>query len=407
MSASTELSFPRLTTNVLATQRIYTIDALRGITILVMIFVNELAGVGGLPGWMKHAAADADSMTFVDVVFPSFLFIVGMSVPFAISARLSKESSLQKLMQHTLSRTIGLLVLGVFMVNAEGGFDEQSMAISLSLWSLLFCICAILVWNQYTFPNKTISLALRLAGVLGLIALAFLYKSADGGGMKPQWWGILGLIGWAYLFSTVFYLISRGMILPLLLIILLCIVFFFLGDEYGGSGNSFFAFLSSQKGHATHTAIVLCGVVVSLLVFDQQRNKTLPRRFMEVGAFAMACTIIGVLLRPLFSISKIYATPSWALFSVAICVAVFAFLYWLIDYRRIYGWTSFIPPAASNPLLTYLIPYIIIALMGIFHVSRPGFFSHGAAGFIWSLCYAFAVMAFVILLNRFKIKLQL
>jgi heparan-alpha-glucosaminide N-acetyltransferase len=168
MFVSTEFSLPRPLINVLATQRIYTIDALRGITIMVMIFVNELAGVHGLPGWMKHAAADADTMTFVDVVFPSFLFIVGMSVPFAINARLSSDKSLPKLMRHTLMRTLGLLVLGVFMVNAEGGFNEQKMVISLPLWSLLFCICAILVWNQYTFSNKPVSLALRLAGITGL-----------------------------------------------------------------------------------------------------------------------------------------------------------------------------------------------------------------------------------------------
>ncbi len=70
--------------NTLTTQRILSIDVFRGITILVMIFVNDVAGVSGIPGWMKHVSADADAMTFVDVVFPAFLFIVGMSLPFCI-----------------------------------------------------------------------------------------------------------------------------------------------------------------------------------------------------------------------------------------------------------------------------------------------------------------------------------
>ena len=53
-------------------------------TILVMIFVNDLAGVRGAPAWMKHIhPSDADGMTFVDVVFPAFLFIVGTSIPSA------------------------------------------------------------------------------------------------------------------------------------------------------------------------------------------------------------------------------------------------------------------------------------------------------------------------------------
>ena len=52
--------------------------------------VNELAGVHDIPQWMRHMPKDADTMSFVDVVFPGFLFIVGMSIPFAINRRLKK-----------------------------------------------------------------------------------------------------------------------------------------------------------------------------------------------------------------------------------------------------------------------------------------------------------------------------
>ncbi|WP_315820042.1 DUF5009 domain-containing protein [Paraflavitalea speifideaquila] len=83
--------------NTLTTQRILSIDVFRGITILVMIFVNDVAGVSGIPSWMKHVPADADAMTFVDLVFPAFLFIVGMSLPFALNNRLAKGDSFWKL----------------------------------------------------------------------------------------------------------------------------------------------------------------------------------------------------------------------------------------------------------------------------------------------------------------------
>src|SRR6188768_3343824 len=105
------------------TSRRLSIDAIRGITIFTMIFVNELAGVKNIPLWMKHMPADADAMTFVDVVFPAFLFIVGMSVPFAINNRVSKGDSVAQVQKHILIRTIGLLVLGIFMVNAEGDYN--------------------------------------------------------------------------------------------------------------------------------------------------------------------------------------------------------------------------------------------------------------------------------------------
>ncbi len=69
--------------------RVVSIDILRGLTILVMIFVNDIAGVIGLPSWLKHIQPpDADGMTFVDVVFPAFLFIVGMSIPQSLGKRL-------------------------------------------------------------------------------------------------------------------------------------------------------------------------------------------------------------------------------------------------------------------------------------------------------------------------------
>ena len=56
--------------------RLLSIDVLRGLTILVMMFVNDLEGVRGAPAWMKHVQpSTADGMTFVDVVFPAFLFI--------------------------------------------------------------------------------------------------------------------------------------------------------------------------------------------------------------------------------------------------------------------------------------------------------------------------------------------
>src|SRR3982751_3172539 len=135
--------------NQLSNERILSIDAFRGITILVMIFVNELAGVRDIPQWMKHMPADADAMSFVDVVFPAFLFIVGMAIPFAINSRLMKGDSFIQLQQHILFRTLGLLVLGFFLVNVEGDYNEGLMHMSINLWALLFFVAAILIWKVY------------------------------------------------------------------------------------------------------------------------------------------------------------------------------------------------------------------------------------------------------------------
>ena len=103
-----------------------------------MIFVNELAGVKGMPAWMEHMPSNGDGMTFVDVVFPAFLFIVGMSIPFAIANRIAKGDNFFQLQKHILLRTLGLLVLGVYMVNAEEGYNQATMPLSIFSWSLFF-----------------------------------------------------------------------------------------------------------------------------------------------------------------------------------------------------------------------------------------------------------------------------
>ena len=219
--------------NQLSNERILSIDAFRGITILVMIFVNELAGVRDIPQWMKHMPRDADAMSFVDVVFPGFLFIVGMSIPFAINQRLKKGASFFQLQQHILFRTLGLLVLGFFMVNAEGGYDEKAMGISINLWSILFFAAVLLIWKVYRTSNKVLVYTLRTIGFIVLIILAFIYRGKDGEYITPRWWGILGLIGWAYLYSCIFYQLLSGNKYLLTLMIAVCVVFYAIGNMHG------------------------------------------------------------------------------------------------------------------------------------------------------------------------------
>lgn len=59
------------------------------------------------------------NMRLADVVFPAFLFIVGLSIPFAITNRLKKRQSIWKISSDILIRSLELLIMGVFMVNLE------------------------------------------------------------------------------------------------------------------------------------------------------------------------------------------------------------------------------------------------------------------------------------------------
>ncbi|HUM64654.1 MAG TPA: DUF5009 domain-containing protein [Chitinophagaceae bacterium] len=352
--------------NSLTSQRIRSFDVFRGISILVMIFVNDVAGVSGIPGWMKHKAANEDAMTFVDVVFPAFLFIVGMSMPFAINKRLSRGDGFWKLQGHILWRTLGLLVLGFFMVNSGGG-NQKFMIIPKATWSLLFYLSAILVWNVYLFKNKTWAWVLRGIGVAGLVVLAFLYRAGENGeqGMTPKWWGILGLIGWAYLFSSIFYQLLRGKILWLLAAIVFCLAWYMVSRSEAASEYPLLRWMAKWSGDAAHTSIVLSGVVVSLIFFEEKISQKIGRRFIYAGIFAVGTAIAAYFIRPYFGISKIYATPSWCLYCVAICVVLYGILYWLTDVLRYSKWTEFFQPAASNALLVYILPSIIAHLQSL------------------------------------------
>lgn len=394
--------------NHLSDQRILSIDVFRGITILVMIFVNELAGVRDIPAWMKHMPADADAMSFVDVVFPAFLFIVGMAIPFAINNRLKKGDSVWQLQQHILFRTLGLLVLGVFLVNTEGGYNEALMGMSIHLWALLFLAAAILVWKVYYTSNKTVVYVLKAVGLIALAILAFVYRGENGEHITPKWWGILGLIGWAYLYSCIIYQLCKGNIFIIIFMIAVCMGIYVAAHDTSLKDIGWLQRTHAQSGHAIHASLTLSGMALSLVFFQMDRPVKESSRFLQATLFTAALFLAGYLLRPGYRISKIHATPTWALYSAGFCCVTFIFLYWLIDKKHLERWTAFFKPAASNPLLTYIIPDIIYFLTAWLGIGLfPGSLRYGLPGLLWSAFYAVAVMGIVILLNKMKLKLQL
>src|SRR5213075_1772136 len=131
-------------------ERIASIDALRGLVMFTMIFVNDIAGVSNdvVPPWMKHYHGKS-GMTFVDLVFPAFLFIVGMSIPFALGTRLARGDSNWKIVGHVLLRTLSLLVIGILMVNSESGPSSKHMGWSRNAWTSLLYLAAILSFCSF------------------------------------------------------------------------------------------------------------------------------------------------------------------------------------------------------------------------------------------------------------------
>ena len=389
--------------------RALAVDALRGLTILVMVFVNQLAGVSGMPAWARHMPADADAMSFVDVVFPAFLFIVGMAIPFALGGRLARGHSPAALQAHVLARTTGLVVLGFFMVNAESGYDERWMPWPIAAWELAFYACALLVWAERprAAPGRLRS-ALRAVGVLGLLVLADAYHGGAGGRawMTHQWWGILGLIGWSYLIAASAYLLARDRPGIHLVAAAACVAFYAVGHAIDPATHPGWAALFEERAMVCETSLTFLGIVTSELFFGrhaprlQDEARAWRRPLVRAGALAAAAFVAGALLRPAYTISKIYGSPTWSLWSAANCIVLFCALFVLVDLRGHRRIVQGLQPLAAHPLIAYLIPFVADATLRALHLHLPAVLGAGLPGLAFSIAWAFAVLGLTALVAR-------
>lgn len=390
--------------------RIQSIDLFRGFTIFMMVFVNDLAGVANIPDWMKHKPADANAMTFVDVVFPAFLFIVGMSIPLAIRAREAKGDTFWGIVQHIAIRTAGLLLLGVFLVNSEE-MNVEATLLPARLWNILLFFAAMLIWVQLPVADgrkKYLWWAIRAAGFAILALLWWTFQKGEPGaltGMTPSWWGILGLIGWAYLLAAAVYLLFRENEVAIMGMLAGFIAIAVALKTEGMQLPGMLAWVNGISGHFIHASIALAGMSLAFLFTNKTPERAPANRIERILATGLLLFLAGLILWPLYGISKIYATPTWALYSAAICCVVFAFIYWLADVKGIRNWARFLEPAGKNPLLTYLLPFLFYPLVGASWL--PEAFYSGALGFAKAAAFSLFILWIAYWLTKRGLRLQL
>jgi predicted acyltransferase len=370
-----------------------------------MIFVNELAGIADIPQWAAHMPADADAMSFVDVVFPAFLFIVGLSMPFAIQARRASGATTWQILTHGFTRAISLIVIGVFMVNSSSGLSGELAPLSTDAWTLLMYASVFLIWTKY--PSRFSRLGIwvaRFIGGFGLMWLWWIYTGIDGHGMTPQWWGILGLIGWAYAISLAVYLISQR-VSWLLTALLVCVGTYLMLGPSGYFDSDILDQIAAGRGHLTHSAIVLAGIILAVLMYSENYAS---KRNLGVAACCAAAIVFAFATWQVSPISKIYASPSWGLFSITACLFSFLLLRRLLDNSQHMGWVRFVQPAAGNPLVFYLLPFVAAAMLGALSLkSRPELFAAGSMGVLWSVFFTVVIAIIGGWLTRVGIRLRL
>lgn len=394
----------------------------------MMIFVNDIAGVSTkiVPAWMRHFHGKS-GMTFVDLVFPAFLFIVGMAIPFALGSRLKQGEPVWKTIRHIAIRTLSLLFIGILMVHETP--NSEQMGWSGALWSTLMYLAAILAFCTISTPRQSdpsadrkkvfriISAVLRALGLMSLVYLAFAFRGEDGHRIvslapfyiNTSWYGILGLIGWAYLVGSLVYLAFRNHRTALLgcVVLLLCL---YPADRKGAFEGFWLAHIVGIGDTlGSLPAITVAGLLLATILVTPETTSVGSRtRFTLL--FIGGCAAGALLLHGLYGINKNNATPSWCLWACAITATLWLLFYFFSDVRS-GGW--FARPfaiAGQNVFLAYLLSDLLPSAIGLFHLN--GWYSGLAEPYLACAIARSAGCALVILavsagLNRLGFRLQL
>jgi predicted acyltransferase len=434
--------------------RIASVDALRGLTILLMVFVNDLGAAA--PSWMHHIRPpNADGMTLADVVFPTFLFIVGVSIPLALERASAAGKSRLTQLGHILTRTAGLLFMGVIYINQDA---DQEQWLGKPLWGLLAFTALILTWcvvPKRPGWQRNLLLALKAVGIAGLIGLLAIFRREptptqvpfwglvdNYAWLLPGWWEILGLIGWAYLAGAVVTLFlgrRREWLMGALAILMLLHLainhggfFTRLYDKHWlGGGAIVVEGLASvidgldrfnvnlRDALGSLAAITVAGCVLGSIL-RRDSDVACPRaRLSWAATFVIGLFLAGCVADTFEGINKIAATPTWCLWSAAIACAAWMVLYTIIDVLGLRGWAIFFRPAGANPLVAYFLHPIVLWLIPLVGRSgeMPACLSHDILSYkdssnVWvviggSLAMAFFVCIAAGILGRLGLKMRL
>ncbi len=163
------------------THRAISIDALRGIAIIGMVFSGTISRDAQLPAWLFHAQIappdfvfdpEIPGITWVDLVFPFFLFAMGMAFPFAMNKQLEKRVKEKKLIRKIVLRSLKLFVFAIMLAHLspfqypeEMGWVRYMMGI-LAFTGFWMAFSRFPLWKAYETK-------INIAGYIFLFLLIF------------------------------------------------------------------------------------------------------------------------------------------------------------------------------------------------------------------------------------------
>jgi predicted acyltransferase len=336
-----------------AQQRLASVDFLRGVLVMSMVLVTNAGDWNHVYWPLKHA--DWNGSTPTDMIFPSFLFLAGVSTTFSFASRLARGATRTELAGHIAVRSLLLILLGLFL-NGFPLFDMHNLRIPGVLQRIGLCYLAGgLIYLATSRWNADNGISQLRADIPALIAAILL--------LMAGYWALLRFVpvpgyglGRLDMVGNLGAYIDRSMMGTNHL-------WFWGGQMWDPEG------LLSTLGA---TANLILGILAGEWLRSDRPDQKKLRGLAVAGAALM---LGGALLNPFLPINKKIWTGSFTLFSGGFSLLALAVLYWLIDSQ---GWVKrrWLRPVlifGSNAILGFTLANMLTPVLGLVKF-------HGAAG---------------------------
>lgn len=314
--------------------RLLSLDVFRGITIAGMILVNN-PGPSGQVYWpLEHAAWHGWTPT--DLIFPFFLFIVGVSLTLAFARRVEQEGdSTRELYLKVVRRAVLIYACG-FLLAGFPYFSLSTVRLSGVLQRIAVCyLCAAIIFLKTNWRTQSLIAAALLLVYWGVSAFVAAPGFAAGDLSKEG--GLASFIDRAVLGNHIW---KGG------------------GRIYDPEG-----LLSTIPAIVTTLTGVLAGHWL-------RERREAHEKVAGLFVAGVACIVVGWMWNAWFPINKALWTSSYVVFTTGMALQLLACCYWLIDIKRIKRWALPFVIFGTNALAVFVLSGLAARIMNLWKTTR-------------------------------------